>query len=118
MDVLITTLPIVFSAGLPPREHVIVGGIQTVMERSLFDTGRHHISDTTVLKLGAEVPRRARIYLLESRGKRRVAVTTSDDQGRYTFAYLPLREYDLIAEDIAGTYRSVIANNVLPVPML
>lgn len=117
MDILINPGPIVVSAGLPARTDVVVASSPTIMDRHLLDTGRHHISDTTVLKLGAEVPRRARIYLLESRGKRRVAVTTSDDQGRYTFAYLPLREYDLIAEDIAGTYRSVIANNVLPVPM-
>lgn len=117
MDVLINSGHIVVSAGLTSRKHVVVSIAPEAMTRYLLDTGRHLISDTTVLKLGAEVPRRARVYLLESRGKRQIAVTTSDDQGRYTFAYLPLREYDLIAEDIAGTYRSVIANNVLPVPM-
>lgn len=118
MDLLIATLPVVLSSGLPARTDATVASSPTITERHLLDTGRHQISDTTVLKLGAEVPRRARVYLLESRGKRQIAVTTSDDQGRYTFAYLPLREYDLIAEDIAGTYRSVISNNVLPVPML
>lgn len=117
MDVLIPSGHVVVSAGLPARTDVAVGCSPSVINRHLLDTGRHQISDTTMLKLGAEVPRRARVYLLESRGKRQIAVTTSDDQGRYTFAYLPLREYDLIAEDIAGTYRSVIANNVLPVPM-
>lgn len=117
MDILVNPGPIVVSAGLPARIDVVVASSPAIMDRHLLDTERHQISDTTMLKLGAEVPRRARVYLLESRGKRQIAVTTSDDQGRYSFAYLPLREYDLIAEDIAGTYRSVIANNVMPTLM-
>lgn len=117
MDILIKSGPIVISAGLPERENVCVTSVVHMMDRNRIDFGLHQISDTTVLKLGAELPRRARVYLLESRGKRQVAATTSDDEGRYAFKWLASREYDLIAEDIAGTYRSVIANNVLPVPM-
>ena len=117
MDLLIQALPIIVSAGLPVRQDLAVATGVLSVNRHVLDSGLHQISDTTVLKLGAEVPRRARVYLLESRGKRQIAVTTSDDQGRYAFTYLALREYDLIAEDIAGTYRSVIANNVLPAPM-
>lgn len=117
MDILINPGPTVISAGLPVRTDVVVAISLVIMDRNLFDIGRHQISDTTVLKLGAEVPRRARVYLLESRGKRQVAATTSDDEGRYAFKWLANRAYDLIAEDIAGTYRSVIANNVMPTPM-
>ena len=117
MDVLIKSDPIVISAGFASRQSAVISHPVLIMDRNVLDAGVYQISDTTVLKLGAEVPRRARVYLLESRGKRQVAATTSDDEGRYVFKWLANRAYDIIAEDIAGTYRSVIANNVLPVPM-
>lgn len=117
MNLLINAGQIIISNWLPARSNVLVDSPSGVVGRHVLDSGTYQISDATVLKIGSEVPRRARVYLLESRGKRLIAATTSDDQGRYAFRWIANRAYDLIAEDIAGTYRSVIANNVMPTPM-
>jgi len=109
--------PVVVSAGKPIRSNCLIDERVRIIDKRPIDAGLHKIEAKTSLKVGTEIPRRARVYLLESRGKRQIAVTTSDDQGNYAFEWIADREYDLIAEDLSGTYRSVIANSVLPTPM-
>lgn len=105
---------------LSPGGPVTVAFSDKVARRNIYQGGVGRINGTVKEKsLPANVPLHRRVCLLEEKTRLLVAETWSDaTTGNYVFERIDqTRTYTVMAYDHTGTYRAVVADNIIPDPL-
>jgi hypothetical protein len=105
----------------PPIEQHITASTRLVVPRGLIDAldgGTYRISGTLKTKGTPDAPVMRRVYLFDHASWRVVRDQWSDPAtGAYSFDWIRMGKFFVVAFDYLQDYRAVIADNLTPEPM-